>query len=38
MGVTDGPALPDPVMLAYVRAPARPGMRALALDDLPIVD
>jgi hypothetical protein len=29
---------PDPVMLAYLRAPARPGMRALAVDDLPIVD
>jgi hypothetical protein len=25
-------------MLAYVRAPARPGMRMLAIDDLPIID
>jgi hypothetical protein len=29
---------PDPVMLVYLRAPARPGLRALALDDLPIID
>jgi hypothetical protein len=29
---------PDPVTLVYLRAPARPGMRALAADDLPIVD
>jgi hypothetical protein len=28
----------DPAVLRYVRAPARPGMPALALDDLPIVD
>jgi hypothetical protein len=34
----DGVVAPDPVMLAYVRAPARPGMRVLAVDDLPIVD
>ena len=25
-------------MLVYLRAPARPGMRALAVDDLPIID
>lgn len=35
---TEQEVAPDPVMLAYVRAPARPGMRMLALDDLPIVD
>jgi hypothetical protein len=29
---------PDPVMLMYIRAPARPGMRVLAVDDLPIID
>ena len=25
-------------MLVYLRAPARPGLRALAVDDLPIID
>jgi hypothetical protein len=34
----DGVLSPDPVMLVYLRAPARPGMRALAVDDLPIID
>ena len=34
----EGAHRPDPVLLAYLRAPARPGLRALALDDLPIVD
>jgi hypothetical protein len=30
--------IPDPVLLAYLRVPARPGLRLLAVDDLPIVD
>jgi hypothetical protein len=34
----DRVAAVDPAVLRYVRAPARPGMPALALDDLPIVD
>jgi hypothetical protein len=38
MTSADRVVAPDPVMMAYLRVPARPGMRALALDDLPIVD
>ena len=37
MASAEGDLRPDPVLLAYLRAPARPGMRALAVDDLPIV-
>jgi hypothetical protein len=33
-----GRTRPDPVKLAYVRAPARIGMPMLTVDDLPIVD